>query len=697
MLQRIINSIEARATRPAKNAMIAQAFRLAFFIHRDPEIASQIVIESMIKLNSAAIAQDRRFYYEPAGRSSNNMRTRNRVTLGESHLLQRIIFYESQIWEKQFEQTAEATSIDNRQLIVHYIKHLVSITLKRNSFYVALGMTRLLCNYTTSEAMELYNQIVQDPARVKDDYYWRSRKGHLMQEVKERFGDLIKTCRGSRGEERFVACKAESWHATLVKECLDMFMPWNMICPLPAGSAPVRGEIPALMFKDDQPDREHHIELARIHAILHLNCFERLIEGLGLPAFFTRMELPSFFSANSSNQSDLSNSDDHQSSPPHGLNNLAEPEVVDLAAIQRKIEQYEELRRRSGSSAFLRILVDGIERARLEPGHNTRIRIEIEESAEMIEVRTAKSLGDILLATHLLSYDEMRNDSRPAKFETRLGRGRKISFTISSLASPKDGPDSLNVMVGHHFTNPLLSLKTQVAEWWRQSAEGNGKDAIALRYTTSIVLFILTATIGALLFFSRQTEIQSPLIATTITPGPVSQDHNPTPSDNSETPLSTAPSSKKNGSVGPTNSSKEASRHWPQIQLPGIPKHDNATRDINDAPSSTSLLAVRKIYVELDHEKLPDTRLYDCLVEQIAASRRWIAASIDDADTAMIVSTSSDLGGVTVKLINENGHVIWPYTRKQPRIYRGSNEQMAAAIVAELLSELNQSEKATKQ
>lgn len=146
MLQRIINSIEARATRPAKNAMIAQAFRLAFFIHRDPEIASQIVIESMIKLNSAAIAQDRRFYYEPAGRSSNNMRTRNRVTLGESHLLQRIIFYESQIWEKQFEQTAGATSIDNRRLIVHYIKHLVSITLKRNSFYVALGMTRLLCN-----------------------------------------------------------------------------------------------------------------------------------------------------------------------------------------------------------------------------------------------------------------------------------------------------------------------------------------------------------------------------------------------------------------------------------------------------------------------------------------------------------------------------------------------------------------------
>lgn len=673
--------------------MIAQAVRLAFFIHRDPEIASQIVIEAMIKLNSAAIAQDRRFYYEPAGRSSNNMRTRNRVTLGESHLLQRIIFYESQIWEKQFEKTADAASIDNRRLIVHYIKHLVSITLKRNSFYVALGMTRLLCNYTTGEAMELYNQIVQDPARVKDDYYWRSRKGHLMQEVKERFGDLIKTCRGPRGEERFVACNAESWHATMVKECLDMFMPWNMVCPLPAGSSPVRGEIPALMFKDDQPDHEHHIELARIHAILHLNCFERLIEGLGLPAFFTRMELPRFFSANSISQSDLPDGDDQQSAPPHDLKKSA----VDLAAIQRKVEQYEELRRRSGSSDFLRILVDGIERASLEPSHNTRIRIEIEESAEMIEVRTAKSLGDILLATHLLSYDEMHNESRPAKFETRLGRGRKISFTISPLASPKDGLDSLTVMVGHHFTNPFAWAKAYVAEWWRQSAEGTGKEAFALRYTAPVMLFILTATIGAWLFFSRQTEIQPPLIATSLTPGPVTQSPNPTQSGNSETQLSTAPSGKKNGSVGSTNSVKEASRHWPQIHLPSVPKPDDATRDIDNASSSTSLLAVRKIYIELDNEKLPDTRLHDCLVEQIAASRRWASASIDDADTAMVVSASSDRRGVTVKLVNEDGHLIWPSSRKQSRIYRGSNEQMAVAIVAELLSELNQSERATKQ
>ena len=40
---------------------------------------------------------------------------------------------------------------------------MVRITARRNSFYVTLGLSRLLYNYSTAETMELYNLIIQDP------------------------------------------------------------------------------------------------------------------------------------------------------------------------------------------------------------------------------------------------------------------------------------------------------------------------------------------------------------------------------------------------------------------------------------------------------------------------------------------------------------------------------------------------------
>ncbi len=204
MLQEAFKKLKGVPAQSAREVMINQAMRLAYFIHRDQELAAHITTEALIKLNAAAVAQDRRYLYEPGGRASQGIRARNKIMLSELHLLQRILFHESEPYERQTELYFQ-TKPDQRRMIVHYLKHLVSVTLKRNSFYTTLGITRLLCRYTTAEAMDIYNLVVQDPARVKDDYYWRSRKGHLMQDMRERFGPFLQSSRGTRGEERFVA------------------------------------------------------------------------------------------------------------------------------------------------------------------------------------------------------------------------------------------------------------------------------------------------------------------------------------------------------------------------------------------------------------------------------------------------------------------------------------------------------------
>src|SRR5262249_34385801 len=144
------------------------------------------------------------------------------------------------------EHSNDARAAGEEDLVVHFIKHLVRKTTKRNSFYVTLGLGRLLHSYTTAETMDIYSAVIQDPERVKDDFYFRSRKGALMEELKQRFGDLLRVSHGPRGEERFETVDNPGRFAELVRDCLGFFTPWNTPCLVPAGIDPIREGLPVL-------------------------------------------------------------------------------------------------------------------------------------------------------------------------------------------------------------------------------------------------------------------------------------------------------------------------------------------------------------------------------------------------------------------------------------------------------------------
>ena len=141
--------------------------------------------------------------------------------------------------------------------MVYFIKHLVRITTKRNSFYVTLGLSRLLYNYTTPETMELYNLVIQDPDRVHDDYYYRSRKRVLRKEWKERFGTRLEVAKGARGEQRWRAGAHTPRQAALVRECLLWFTPWATPCVVPERFDPLSQTIDQLNFQGRLADEEH--------------------------------------------------------------------------------------------------------------------------------------------------------------------------------------------------------------------------------------------------------------------------------------------------------------------------------------------------------------------------------------------------------------------------------------------------------
>jgi hypothetical protein len=162
-----------------------KAYRLAYFLHQDKDVALRMVATAILKLNVAMAVQSKRLYYVPVGRFSRgeSRRTggiRNKTLFSDLHLLQRLIYVESEPYERQKERAAQVQTqvappgvpavgdrATEEDLLVYFTKHLVRITTKRNAFYVTLGVSRLLHSYSTLETMEIYNAVIGEPERVK--------------------------------------------------------------------------------------------------------------------------------------------------------------------------------------------------------------------------------------------------------------------------------------------------------------------------------------------------------------------------------------------------------------------------------------------------------------------------------------------------------------------------------------------------
>jgi len=640
------NDADIRRTRESR---LEKAFDLACFILGDGELGSQVAMNSVLRLETVARAQDRRFYYTPTGRGGgsqgNGIRARNLIILNEHHLLQSIIYDETEKHEKLIESSQK--SIDEKRFLVHFIKHLVKITLKHNSFYVTLGLSRLLFNYSTAEAAEIYNLIIQDPSRVKDDYYWRSRKARLMNQIKERFGPLLRVTRVSKGEERFVSDPESADKYQLVRESLEMFMPWGSGCPL--GPSPINGEIENLTFRGGDPDDEHGIEISRIHALMHGECFERIIAGLNYDPPIERLELPRFFN------------DDDRGDRKQVEANMEQREIKELS---RRIDEYHGTRDQADPEE-LRILVNGQEYCTLSPVESKRIDLDLDDDADMIEVRTVPEEGNLLLATHYIDYGILTTAKEPIEYSTRLKRGQKVTFFVEPARESVDERLHFRIGVGYRETNPLRAVRL---EWRKLSRMVGASDpglSQALRFALPAAMAAVTIG-GVWLYIDQMDRQDESFIAT-----------NEEPVKDILPPIQ-AP-------VGETNKA--------QTKDTAPPRSAGRTRVPGSVPTVTtrsagtaiarSLSEIRSIFVKITGQSEEEQQIAELIDRELRAAGRWEIATGDDADAALLVETLNGNDRIRVRLIDENAETIWPI--KGPRIYSGTTEEIARRIVADLL------------
>lgn len=416
-----------------------RAFDLAYFIFPERKVALEIATRALSKLEVAANAQFKRLYYEPSGRSDSYGRSvqgfRTKVVLEEAQLLQRLIYIEAEPFERAQERRETGRPVEQEDMVIRFIKHLVRITLRRTSFYVNLAISRLLHDFTTSESMDLYGLVVQDPERVRNSDYYRSRKKQLMEECQQRFKDQIEVERGYRGELRFTRQESSGRNNDLVKEALQRFTPWDSACVVPQHLDVYGQDIPQLAFHGQDPDGEHAVEVNRMHTVLHPKCFQRLTLALGLGPPEQRLAVPAFH---------LSQSRGNGNKP---RNHITPPRLSPSEAKRIRLHLTRERNlRKSARPGILSVLVDGQPHATLDLSRARVVELRVSTAAEVIEIRNQNGL---LLGTNLITGSENWAAHSPRRSTLVLESGQRLVFEMVLEPGSSEGASRIKTTIGY--------------------------------------------------------------------------------------------------------------------------------------------------------------------------------------------------------------------------------------------------------
>lgn len=629
--------------------LLDKAYVLAFFIHGDEELASRLVIGAAEKLEVAATAQAKRLYYHPVTRNS-----RHRMWLSDEHLLQRLIYIESEPFERRKEQLL---TCDKEDLIVHFIKHLIRIALRRNCFYMAIGVSRVLHHYSTAETIQLYEAVAQDPVNLKDDYYYRSRKGVLMKELRERFGDLLHTYKSSHGEERFDTADQSSVYVELVRQCLTFFTPWTTPCLVPETFAGFHA-IPGLMAHSAR--KQDQAEVNRVHAVVHPECYARLIRGFGFEAPEKMLAVPRFFLRQDKNQ---------------GMRGKRDaPKLTDeqLEFIEQELAHRTQ-RRKSFAKGWLRIAVDGVERARLSPNVDHRRVIKIDKNAELVEVFTDDSEGELLLATYLITHSEAHD--KASVHAVRLESGKRITF---ETAGSGDGNVTLSVDYRVGLPDRLSNKLAGVL-----SVLPFRSPALLLTVVLALVVFAL---IGVRAYLQTKTN-HSPVV--TASPAPENQETIGLTAV-SPTPAPSAPVRKHREKLKRAQGEQTIAA-TPNIRQPEEQKTTELTREPLGEMPGVSLGDVRKVAIDSagDNEQV---RLLMAMLRASLTNADVITLTEkpDEADAVLkVIIKHRPLHRLSIRalLVNARGDVLWP-AGSQGAVYSGTPDAIVSRLKIDLLGKI---------
>lgn len=392
----------------SRDELLDKGFRLAGFIVPNRQLALQVLGGAMSKLKVQQRRESKRAYW----RDKHLKGKITKVIRHSEDMLQWLLYVESEKYEKQQELAGEH---DGRELVIRYVKYLVQITTAMSSFYVNIGLQRILRNYTTAEVGKLSDEV---NLRCPGAEECRKIKSVLMKKLEARFHNSLTTHKAQRGELRFEASEEQQTWRGLVDDCLKIFTPWSTAksC-LTLGDGGRRGS--AFRGQGRGATDQDAVEMYRCHLFIDPPCYAKLTKYAGLDSPNERLAVPKFLIDN--------NSRGNRKAGPRAreIPRLTEAERRHLLdRVDAEVERGLQVCPRK-----LTFLVDGIECASLKSDETSVRFCEIEEGAKSIEIWAEEQGTAVLYATHWLDYTHSRGFAE-GECRVDLGHGRELVMTV---------------------------------------------------------------------------------------------------------------------------------------------------------------------------------------------------------------------------------------------------------------------------
>ncbi len=418
--------------------LLQRGFELAYFLIPDRATAIDILTRALEKIRARSRREMKRLYW----RDKHAERPVRRIARSDKDMLQWLIMFEAEQDERAQERTG---SISSGDMAIRYIKHLIQITTALSSFYVNVGVSRLLHNYSTSEAQRVYEMLT---SRFLGPDEYRRAKSALMDKMSERFAGFLKIARVDHGELRFETSENQERWVDAVSDSLNAFTPWSTQGQC-AEFVSVNGNT-KLKAAQKTADAQNESELRCCHILIDPTCYDQLMKDLAFDAPETRLALPRFIMPDKQEKSD-----DNNVQPPRP------PELSqeDLDQIQRRLA-VTDARRRNANPRVVTIMIDGVEHAQLDLTQKHQLQAGLEAGASLIEIRGSDERGDLLLATHFIPY---ANDTFESSQGTAKLRAGKLEFEVIPVATGGQKPPqailSLNYHAGFQWSHPWIGWR----------------------------------------------------------------------------------------------------------------------------------------------------------------------------------------------------------------------------------------------
>jgi hypothetical protein len=619
-----------------RETALLKAFELAHRLCPQRSAALAVTRRAWATLNVAVTAQSKRLYYRPRRRP-----LRSKVFLGEAHLLQRLVCAEAE---------KAATADTQSEFTVLFLVAVVRRALARNSFHTALAVTRVLHDYSTREGMLLYKGLVRDLERVRAEDYWRSRKRQLMSELLQCFGNRVELTRAGHGEDRFAAVDSVGPLLTLVRETLVALTPWNTSCIVPKQLDSSPDGFSRLAWAGDAAEDQREVQ--RMHALVHPLCFKRLVGAAGLDAPAARLSIPRLLWAKEDD------GDVGRRSPRPLEKDEREALLTEMEDLSR--------RRRKAPNMCLSVLVDGVERCRIEPERDATCRIVLGPNAANVDVVTWDAPeGDPLpLAWLPLEREAATEELRPLRRQLTLEGGQRLTFVVTNL--PADDPDILpigEVFVRYQETAitrvlalGLRRLRIRALAWPRWSLLRSACAALA--------------GLGLAVMVFREAP-------------------RPTPTSRSMSVQAVSPPSSETVTAQPPPSPPPDPRPADRVTRTPV---EGPTRAFTSRYAGVGLAEVHVLWLSLAHDAPKNSVVVQRIEQQLAASGFALSKLPEEADGALEIElietpTVPDADDPEVRwslrVVNAEGSVLWPASGS-PRNYRGRLSRTISRMTREL-------------